>query len=207
MKGWRLAGAMIGAALFLSMSGQVSADPTCTTYDSTNGTETYPGTYVGIVSGTCQIGNLNDSGQGNALVNSTSSPSIYEFQLTSSGSVTITDQLGNNGIDAVVDVELYALAGASSTSPSGAALASITIPVASGGTGVITLYTGDLSAGYYAIDTYLASGSDPRYQEIITEDAPSAPEIDPANSTTAIALFGGLVLVFRGRRRKESATC
>jgi hypothetical protein len=60
-----------------------------------------------VVSGTCQIGNLADTNQGNALVNSTNNPSIYEFQLTTAGFVTIVDELGNNGTNAHVNAQLY----------------------------------------------------------------------------------------------------
>jgi hypothetical protein len=124
------------------------------------------------------------------------------FQLTSAGNVTITDQLGNNGTSSIVDVELFALANATA-SPTASNLASINIPVATGGTGVITLLPSTLlSAGYYAIDSYLATGDDPRYQEIITETAATAPEIDPNNGLAAIALLAGIVLVFRARRAK-----
>jgi hypothetical protein len=34
MTGWRLAAAILGVGLSLSLSGQVSADPTCTTFDT-----------------------------------------------------------------------------------------------------------------------------------------------------------------------------
>jgi hypothetical protein len=207
MRRAKLATAILGLGLFLIVSGQASADPTCTTFDSANGTTAYPGTYVGLVSGTCQIGKLTDPSQGMALVNSTTNTaSIYVFQLTSAGNVTITDQLGNNGTNSIVDVELFALANATA-SPTGSELASINIPVATGGTGVLNLVPASpatfLNAGYYAIDSYLASGDDPRYQLIITETAATAPEIDPNNGLAAIALLAGIVLVFRGRRAKE----
>lgn len=204
MKRAKLAATILGLGLFLAVSGQASADPTCTTYDSANGTTAYPGNYVGLVTGTCQIGKLTDPSQGDALVNSTSNTtSIYVFQLTSSGNVSITDQLGNNGTNSIVDVELFALANATA-SPTGSALASINIPVATGGTGVITLLpTTFLNAGYYAIDSYLATGDDPRYQLIITDGPVTAPEIDPNNALAAIALLAGIVFVVRGRRAKE----
>jgi hypothetical protein len=158
---------------------------------------------VGVVSGTCQIGNLADTNQGNALVNSTNNPSIYEFQLTTAGFVTIVDELGNNGTNAHVNAQLYSLASASSTS--GTALGTeLEFPDQLGPTGEDTLFSGNLTTGYYAIDTYLDTDGDPRYQANITEAAVSTPEIDPSNGTAAIALLGGVVLIFRGRRTKEN---
>ena len=192
---------MLGVGLILATSGQASAVGVCTTYDSTNGTTTFPGTYVGSVSGTCQIGNMNDPGQGNALVNSDNNPSIYEFQLTTPGLVTILDELGNNGTNAHVGVQLYSLAGAGSTS--GTKVGSqLNMPDQLGPTAEFTLFSGDLGAGYYAVDTFLEVVGDPRYQVNITEDSVAAPE----PGSLLLLSIGLLALVGISRRRNSGAT-
>ena len=137
---------------------------------NSNGTSTFPGTYVGAA-GTgsgdvCQIGNLSvyNGGGGGAFVNSSNNPSIYEFYW-GGGTLDITEQIGNNGVGDAIDAELDPLASQNSTSP-GAYLASIQIPYSSGPSSAYTLYDSSLSAGYYAIDTYLAVGNvtDPNFQ-------------------------------------------
>ena len=100
--------AFLALGLFLGVAEQASA-ATCTNiYDISNGTTTFPGTFVGTVGGTtgvCQIGDLTASGQGNALVNTDHNPSNYEFNFAG-GLLTIQEKLGNNGIGNAVDVEL-----------------------------------------------------------------------------------------------------
>ena len=93
------------------------------------------------------------------------------------GALKITEQIGNNGIGDAIDAELDSLAGMGSTSPS-SVLASISIPFSAGPSSAYTLYNGNLAAGYYAIDTYLAVGNvtDPNYQINI---ASSVPEPSP----------------------------
>ncbi len=156
----------------------------CTTYASasSNGAQSFPGTNVGTV-GTgsgqvCQIGNLSlyNGGTGGAFVNSDNNPSIYEIYW-GGGALKITEQIGNNGIGDAIDAELDSLAGVGSTSPSGV-LASVSIPFSAGPSSAYTLYNGNLAAGYYAIDTYLAVGNvtDPNYQINI---ASSVPEPSP----------------------------
>ena len=99
---WLSLGLLVGAA------GAASA-ATCTNiYDTANGATTLPGTFVGTVggaSGVCQIGDLTAANQGNAQVNGTDNPSNYEFYFAG-GSLTIEEELGNNGIGNAVDVEL-----------------------------------------------------------------------------------------------------
>ncbi len=94
--------------IFFGITAQASAAPCTNVYDTLNGTTTLPGTFVGTVGGAggvCQIGDLTAPSQGNALVNSTANPSNYEFYF-GGGSLTILDELGNNGIGNNVDVEL-----------------------------------------------------------------------------------------------------
>ncbi|MGH9689956.1 MAG: PEP-CTERM sorting domain-containing protein [Candidatus Acidiferrales bacterium] len=194
-----LAVGVIGIGLLFGASGRASADNLCTTiYDTSNGTTTFPGTFAGAVSGGClQIGNLSDSAQGHALINTTDDPSIYEFQVTTDGLVTIMDKLGNNGTNADVGAQLYSLA--DSTSTSGTALGTaLDFPFASGGTGEYTLFTDDLTSGFYAVDTYLDTDGDPRYQLNITEtDSTATPE-----PSSLLLLGAGLLglAIFKSRR-------
>jgi hypothetical protein len=156
----------------IAVSANASTVVGCTTYASanSNGSQSFPGTYVGTA-GTgsgqvCQIGNLSlyNGGSGGAFVNTNNNPSIYEFSW-GGGALTLTEQIGNNGIGDAIDAELDSLTSLNSTSPSGV-LASITIPFSSGPSSAYTLYSGNLAAGYYAVDTYLAIGNvaDPNYQ-------------------------------------------
>jgi hypothetical protein len=187
----------------------VSANATtlvgCTTYASanSNGSSSFPGTYVGSVgSGSgqvCQIGNLSlyNGGSGGAYVNSSNNPSIYEINW-GGGALTITEQIGNNGIGDAIDVELDTLASLSSQSPSNV-LVSISIPFSSGPSSVYTLYNGTLGAGYYAVNTFLATGNavDPNFQINLS----SVPE--PSAMFPLLAAF--LALLIWARQSKLRA--
>lgn len=175
---------LLGLIAFGLMAASASAIPvdSCTTYASvkSNGSESFPGTYVGTmgseVGQVCQIGDLAlyDGGSGGANVNVSRNPSIYEVYW-GGGELTITEQIGNNGIGDAIGVDLDSLASQDSTSPA-SVLATITIPFTSGPSSTYTLFNGDLDTGYYAIDTYLAAGNviDPNYQ--INIASTSAPE-------------------------------
>ncbi len=99
---------------------------------------------------------------------------IYSFNY-GGGYLLIQEQIGNNGHGYAIDVELDSLGSTTSISPS-AALASIVIPFSSGPSAAYTLYYGDLAAGSYAIDSYLAVGNvaDPNYQINFTVPEPTA---------------------------------
>jgi hypothetical protein len=162
--------AFLALGLFLGVAEQASA-ATCTNiYDISNGTTTFPGTFVGTVGGTtgvCQIGDLTASGQGNALVNTDHNPSNYEFNFAG-GLLTIQEKLGNNGIGNAVDVELDSWDGTTATLIPGA---SIQIPYTSGPSLTYTLINNaSMAAGNYVLHTYLATdgGVDPRYQANFT---------------------------------------
>jgi hypothetical protein len=196
-----LAGLFV-AGVTLATFHPASATTACTTYASSNsnGTTTFPGTYVGAAgtaSGqTCQIGDLADynvSGSGGAFVNTANNPSIYSFYW-GGGALTIAEQIGNNGIGDAIDVELDTLASQTSTSRS-SVLASINIPFSSGPSGAYDLISDtNLAAGYYAIDTYLATGNvqDPTFQINFSQPVP-----EPAT----LALLAGPMLAVCARRR------
>jgi hypothetical protein len=206
-----LAMAIMGLGLALCASAPAKATLlTCTTtYESANGTTTFPGTSLGTIGTGClQVGG-NGTGAGAINdgppdVNTTISTSIYEFYFTG-GTMTVDEAVGNNGIGYNIDVELDSLSGSGSTSPS-STLASIQIPYSSGPTyDESTVYSGTLAAGWYAVDTYLGtcgnasecqannSGvTDPDYQlNFVDQDAPAAPE------PSSIAMLGtGLLALF-----------
>ncbi len=175
---------LLGIGIFLAAAGQAWA-VTCPTgdYCTSNGTETFPGTYVGTIgTGSSQIdeiGNLTiyNSGSGGAFVNtSTANPSIYSFYW-GGGTLDIVGEVGNNGtVTDGIDMELDSLASSSSTSGTLVGTSSINFPQNPDFTPK-TLFDGTLSAGYYAIDSYASTGSngDPNYQVTFTPGA-AAPE-------------------------------
>jgi hypothetical protein len=159
----------------------------CTTYATanSNGSQSFPGSYVGTAGNgsgqVCQIGNLSlyNGGTGGAYVNTNNNPSIYELNW-GGGALTITEMIGNNGIGDAIDVQFDSLAGLNSASPSGT-LATIQIPFSSGPSSTYTLYSGNLAAGYYAIDTYLAIGNaaDPNFQINLQSSVPEPSALFP----------------------------
>jgi hypothetical protein len=189
--------ALLALGLFLGVAEQASA-ATCTNiYDTSNGTTTFPGTFVGTVGGTggvCQIGDLTATGQGNALVDNTHNPSNYEFHF-SGGLLTIQEKLGNNGVGDAVDVELDSWDGTTATLVPGA---STQIPFSSGPSLQYTLINNQLlSAGNYILSNYLAINNvtDPRYQANFTASA-AVPE--PGSlSILAVSLLSVAALIRR----------
>jgi hypothetical protein len=194
----------LGFALCASAPAKATLLSCATTYDTSNGTTTFPGTSLGTIGTGClQVGGDGGINGGPSDVSDSANPSIYEFYF-SGGTMTIDEALGNNGIGNNIDVELDSLASSTSTSPS-STLASIQIPFASGPSfDESTVFSGTLAAGWYAVDTYLGtcaaeqtcslagSSTDPDYQlNFVALDATSAPE------PSSIALLGiGLLALF-----------
>ncbi|HXC28285.1 MAG TPA: PEP-CTERM sorting domain-containing protein [Stellaceae bacterium] len=191
--------------IFFGVTAQASAAPCTNVYDTLNGTTTLPGTFVGTVGGAgevCQIGDLTAPSQGNALVNSTANPSNYEFYF-GGGSLTILDELGNNGIGNNVDVELDSWNGSAATLVPGA---SIQIPYSSGPSAEYTLVNNQsLAAGDYVLSTYLATdgGVDPRYQANFTASA-AVPE--PRSLAVLLVSLIGLAMIVRRRPGGHAAS-
>jgi hypothetical protein len=208
-------------ALLAGAGGQASATTTTCAgeYNTSNGTTTLPGTNIGTVASGCEIGPFDAShGQnGNAATVNASgaNPSIYQFTW-GGGNLTIQEELGNNGINYNIDVELGLESAVTLNSDHSLSspLASITIPYQSGpGAPVYVINNVNLAAGTYALDTYLGtcaitscsgsgSSTDPQYQVLFTDPPTTTPL--PA----ALPLFaGGLGVIgfLAGRRKRKAA--
>jgi hypothetical protein len=184
----------MGIGIFLAAAGQAWA-ATCPTTDycSSNGSESFPGTYAGIVgtgSGDInEIGNLSlyNGGSGGAFVNvDTANPSIYSFYWAG-GILDIQGEVGNNGtVSGGIDMELYSL-GSTDTGSGSEIGYSLYFPKSGTPEVFQNLDDTNLAAGYYAIDTYAGEGSttgDPNYQIDLTPGATVTPE------PSSLLLFG-----------------
>jgi hypothetical protein len=148
--------AFLGLGLALGAIGEASATVlTCTgIYDSSNGTEAFPGTFVGTVEPGCQIGVVSASPPpaSAAEVNPGTDPSNYEFYFTG-GHLVIQEMIGADAYGPI-DVELDQLAAGNSTSSSGT-LASIQIPGSTTTPSAeYVVFSGTLSSGYYTLSTF-----------------------------------------------------
>jgi hypothetical protein len=159
--------ALLGVALSLGIIGQASATPEfCPSpggvpagqiYNSTAGTEGFPGTNVGTASATvavgnvCQIGIVNPkTGSDVALINSAEDPTNYEFAWAG-GFMDIEEMIGASSFGNA-DAELDSWNGSTATLVSGASIEMIgntSTPSAE-----YMLFNGQLAAGNYIVSTY-----------------------------------------------------
>jgi hypothetical protein len=135
-----------------------------------------------------------------SFVNNASPVSIYSF-FWRGGTLTIQEELGNNGIGRGVDVTLDPLGSPVSTAP-GAALASILIPFQSGPTSLFTLIDHlSLAQGYYAIENAIdPTLPDPTFQIDFSFGAAVSVVPEPDTLLLLAAPFSLLVLSRRKRR-------
>ncbi len=190
--------------LACTMLGALSAQASAATYTAANGTETFPGTFVGTVGdGATDINQIgNDQASGNAVVSSSHNPSIYEFYFAG-GELNIQEELGNNGTEPNgVNAALFSRsAQADGSTPSlSSAISQVSFPYTVGGPPdpFETVYNGSLTAGYYSLDTYAPTFvADPDYQVDFSSNVPEP---------TAVALLGvGLLGVGMIRQRRQNA--
>jgi hypothetical protein len=194
MRLFLLAGTMISALLIAQASATV-------TYTTANGTETFPGTFVGTVGkGPTNIGQIgNDEASGNAVINPQNSPSIYEFYWTG-GIVDIQEELGNNGTEPQgVDAALFSRTSKSdnSTPALSTAISSAFFPAAGQPAVFQTVYDGSLAAGYYSLDTYAP---------VVTEDPDYEITFNVPEPMSAVLLGAGLFGLGIVKRRRSSHT-
>jgi hypothetical protein len=218
-------------ALLAGGGGQASASSACPgdLYNTSNGGTTVAGaTNIGTVGPGClEIGyfgatpssdpnaNVNNDV---ALVNTSHDPSVYEFTW-GGGNLMIQEEQGSNGIGYNIDVELAlasevtVVTGANNSggnlTPAGDVLASITIPQATQFTAE-TVFSGNLGAGTYVLDTYLgtcasdcSNSGDSTDPEVAMLFSPSA---TPLPATLPLFATGlGLVGMSGWRRKRKNA--
>jgi hypothetical protein len=204
-------------ALLAGSIGQASATTSCT---SSNGTTTLPtSSDFTVGSAGCEIGSFNASeGQnsGPLVVNSTNNPDIYSFTW-GGGVLEIQEEIGNNGSDYNINVELGLLSGNSLETGGNLAseLASTDTPYQSGPSAPVVVYDANLAAGTYVLDTYLGTcevpgsnctsnegdSTDPDGQVLFTPAATPLPGAMPLFATGL-----GLVGMFGWRRKRKNAS-
>lgn len=196
------------AALPLLSANPAAATATCTAggiYICANGATTFPGTFVGnIGNGATDIKQIGNAGTtGLASVTVAANPSIYSF-FWAGGTVLIQEKLGNNGIGDAIDVELDALASQASTVPA-STVSSIQIPFSTGPSGLYTVFSGLLAAGYYAVDSYLSVNNveDPYYQINFTTPAPGIVAATAVPEPATIILMASGLVGLAARRRRN----
>jgi|HubBroStandDraft_6_1064221.scaffolds.fasta_scaffold292764_2 hypothetical protein len=211
--------AIASVALLAASVGQASATTACT---SSNGTTTLPtGSDFTVGSAGCEIGSFNATeGQnsGPLVVNSTNNPDIYSFTW-GGGVLKIQEEIGNNGSDFNINVELGLLSGNSLQTGGNLAseLASTDTPYQSGPSAPVVVYDANLAGGTYVLDTYLGScgiednGSNCGGNAGDSTDPDGQVLFTPVSATPlpgAMPLFAtgmGLVGMFGWRRKRKNS--
>jgi hypothetical protein len=219
----RIFGLAVISSITLLAGGAGQASATTASCTSANGGTTLAGaTNIGTIGTGCEIGPFSASEGSNTgpgyvsyPYSSANNPSIYEFTWNG-GVLEIQEEVGNNGADTNINVELGLLSAVtlSATGSLNGALVSTYTPYQSGPSAPVVVYDATLAAGTYVLDTYLGTcevaGSnctsgenptDPDYQVLFT----------PVSATPlpgALPLFaGGLgVAGAFGWRRKRKNT-
>jgi len=215
-------------ALLAAGGGQASAASVCAgnEYTTSNGTTTVPGTDIGTVGSPClEIGPFNATqGQndGPGYVSypykSASNPSIYQFTWNG-GVLEIQEEVGNNGADTNIDVELglYYSSGTGDTGlsvNSDGSLSSylVSTDIAYGSSAPIVVYDAYLAPGIYDLDTYLGTCEVPG-SNCTSGENPTDPDFQVLFTTTplpaALPMFVGGLGIFglvAGRRKRKTTT-
>jgi hypothetical protein len=107
---------------------------------------------------------------------SANNPSIYKFTWNG-GVLEIQEEVGNNGSDTNINVELGLLSAVtlSTTDSLTGALASTDTPYQSGPSVPVTVYDAYLAAGTYVLDTYLGTCEVPGSNCTVSEN-PTDPD-------------------------------
>lgn len=207
-------------ALLAAGGGQAFAASACAgnEYTTSNGTTGSPFTDIGTVGSPClEIGPFSTSGGNNNgpgyvsyPYGSKNDPSIYQFEW-GGGVLEIQEEVGNNGADTNIDVELGLLSGNTVNSDGSLASYIVSTYIAYGSSAPIVVYDAYLAAGTYLLDTYLGTCEVPG-SNCTTGENPTDPEYQALFTTTplpaALPMFVGGLGIFGlvSRRRKRKTT-
>jgi hypothetical protein len=165
-----MAAAAFGVAMVFSGAASATQLVCSGVYYTSNGTQSLPGTDVGLVQPGCQIGSISNSNNSyngtGAFINTSTNPSVYQFEW-GGGNISISGAMGNNGtFPDGVNMDLGLAAGNSLTASDALTnvLASLFFPQTVQVGKSFNLYSGNLASGTYLIDTFGVVTADPTYQ-------------------------------------------